>query len=58
MFICFNLRHVSAISLEIHKQDNEFVKGNGLCIITSFYPFYAVWFAGMPFNSATLIGGA
>jgi hypothetical protein len=33
IFICFNLRHMSAIYLEIRKQDNEFVKGNRDCTL-------------------------
>jgi len=40
MFRCFNLRHVSAIYLEIRKQDNEFVKGNRDCtLLLGFIPF-------------------
>jgi hypothetical protein len=34
------LRHVSAIYLEIHKQDNEFVKRNRDCtLLVAFIPF-------------------
>lgn len=56
MFGCFKLRHVSAIYLEIRKQDNVFVKGNWGCTLLLSSRFCCVG-TGMPFNSATLIGG-